>query len=300
MSDVPLVSISCITFNQAHFLRECFDSFLMQQTNFKFEVVVHDDASTDGTKAIIEEYTQKYPEVFFPMYQTENQYSKGVRGFMPKFNFPRCRGKYIALCEGDDYWIDANKLQKQVDFLENNPEYVACFHNAWIENVIENTKYEYHYWKESREVTSKEVIEIGGYVFPTAALMFRSTAKFIPLVKSRAGDLAMALDLLSQGKFYFLSDFMSVYRRHEDGIYSGLLKDDKRLQNFEESVIYLIEEKQKLFSKEYNDYFNNAIKVKYNKLFYKNKYPFYKIINAFKYYSPKEILSLLKFKLRNE
>lgn len=132
MNDLPLVSISCITFNHARYLRECFDGFMMQITNFKFEIVVHDDVSTDGTKAIIEEYTQKYPNVFFPMYQTENQYSKGVRGFMPKFNFPRCRGKYIALCEGDDYWTDPNKLQKQVDFLEANEDYIIHSGNAKI------------------------------------------------------------------------------------------------------------------------------------------------------------------------
>jgi glycosyltransferase involved in cell wall biosynthesis len=93
----PIVSISCITYNHAPFIRECLEGFLMQKTNFSFEILIHDDASTDGTKDIIEEYAAKYPELIFPIYQSENQYSKGVRGMMANFNFPRSRGKYIAL-----------------------------------------------------------------------------------------------------------------------------------------------------------------------------------------------------------
>lgn len=300
MNDLPLVSISCITFNHARYLRECFDGFLMQQTNFAFEVVIHDDASTDETKAIIEEYTQKHPTIFYPMYQTENQYSKGVRGFMAKFNIPRAKGKYIAFCEGDDYWTDPNKLQKQVDFLEANEDYIACFHNAWIENSIENKRYEYHPWKESRAITSKEVIEIGGYIFPTAALVFRKSAKIQPLENCSAGDLSIALDLLSQGKFYYFNDFMCVYRRHENGIYSGIIKDLEKMQKLQISVISLIKEKSLLFPKEYNDYFKATIKSKYRDLFFKYNYPFYHILKAYKYFSLREILSILKFKLKNE
>ena len=119
----PLLSISCITYNQADFIRECLDSFLMQQVNFPIEIVIHDDASSDGTRAIIEEYQAKYPDIIYPMFQEENQYSKGLRGMMIRYNFPRCRGKYIACCEGDDYWKDPLKLQKQVDFMEMHTDY---------------------------------------------------------------------------------------------------------------------------------------------------------------------------------
>lgn len=121
-NNIPLVSISCITYQHAPYIRQCLDGFLMQKTDFAFEVLIHDDASTDGTAEIIKEYEAKYPDIIKPIYQTENQWVKGRRGSRT-FNFPRAKGKYIALCEGDDYWTDPLKLQKQVDFLEGNEEY---------------------------------------------------------------------------------------------------------------------------------------------------------------------------------
>ena len=127
----PLVSISCIVYNHAPYLRECFDGFVMQQTDFAFEVLVHDDASTDNSADIIREYTAKYPDIFKPLYQTENQYSQGIP-ISATYQFPRARGKYIALCEGDDYWTDPLKLQKQVDFLEANPDYGMCYTQVQI------------------------------------------------------------------------------------------------------------------------------------------------------------------------
>ena len=117
-----MVSICCIVYNHEPYLRQCFDGFVMQQTTFPIEILVHDDASTDHSADIIREYTEKYPDLFKPIYQTENQYSKGI-SISFKYQFPRAKGKYIAVCEGDDYWTDPMKLQKQVDFLEENMEY---------------------------------------------------------------------------------------------------------------------------------------------------------------------------------
>ena len=134
----PLVSISCITYNHAPYIKQCLDGFLMQKTTFPFEVLLHDDASTDGTTEIIKDYAQKYPEIIKPLYEEENQWIKGRRG-SAEFNFPRARGKYIALCEGDDYWIDENKLQMQVDFLEKNPEFGMCYTKARQFYQINNT-----------------------------------------------------------------------------------------------------------------------------------------------------------------
>lgn len=119
----PLVSISCITYNQANYIREAIEGFLMQKTTFPFEIIIHDDASTDGTDQIIREYELKYPNLIFPVYQKENQWSKGIKRILITFVFPICKGKYIAFCEGDDYWTDPFKLQKQVDFLESNTDY---------------------------------------------------------------------------------------------------------------------------------------------------------------------------------
>ena len=102
--DEIILSIHCLTYNHEKYIAEAIDSFLMQKTNFKFEILIHDDASTDRTVDIIKKYQQKYPEIIKPIFQTENQYSKGVNKINYKFNFIRSKGKYIALCEGDDYW----------------------------------------------------------------------------------------------------------------------------------------------------------------------------------------------------
>jgi glycosyltransferase involved in cell wall biosynthesis len=226
MNSVPLVSISCITYNHRAFIEDCLESFLMQQTNFKFEVLIHDDCSTDGTKEIIEKYVAKYPELFFPIFQKENQYSQGVRGIMARFNFPRARGKYIALCEGDDYWTDPLKLQKQVDFLEENEEYAAIFHNAQILNEVTNTTELYRKeWSESFEVSAEQIIRGGGGVFPTESLMFRASLNkhYSLFPKSISGDTVLSLSLLLSGKFFYLNEVMSVYRVHSKGVYSEII-----------------------------------------------------------------------------
>lgn len=136
MDTKPLVVIRCITYNHEPFIRDALEGFVMQKTSFPFVAVVHDDASTDGTASIIREYAEKYPNIIKPIYETENQYSKRD-GSLRRIMNEACDAtgaKYIAFCEGDDYWIDPLKLQKQVDFLEANPEYGMCYTNFNIKN----------------------------------------------------------------------------------------------------------------------------------------------------------------------
>ena len=130
MKPSPLVSICCLTYNHAPYLRQCTDGFMMQERTFPIEILIHDDASTDGTQDIIREYEEKFPDIIKPQYQAENQYSKGK--MVEAYNYFRAEGRYIALCEGDDYWTDPQKLQKQVDFLESYPDYVMCSHRYRI------------------------------------------------------------------------------------------------------------------------------------------------------------------------
>lgn len=152
MNKQPLVSICSITYNHAPYIRQCLDGMLMQQTNFAFEIIINDDCSTDGTTEIIREYAEKYPEIIKPIFHDENQYQKGLRGFFHRFVFPKAQGKYIALCEGDDYWTDPLKLQKQVDFLESHPNYSMCYTNIICYNQKQNT---YHDWILSESETIK-------------------------------------------------------------------------------------------------------------------------------------------------
>ena len=131
----PFVSISCISFNQANYIGNVLESFLNQNVNFPVEILIHDDASTDGTREVIEKYSNRYPNIIKPILQKENQFSKGAKCIHATYNFYRSKGDYIATCEGDDYWIDNNKLIKQVQFLENNKDFSLSSHEAYFTSV---------------------------------------------------------------------------------------------------------------------------------------------------------------------
>ena len=150
LENLPLVSICCITFNHEKYIDQTLEGFLMQKTNFSFEILIHDDASTDATADIIREYEAKYPNIIKPIYQTENQFSKGIRSMYGVFNFPRATGKYIAMCEGDDYWIDENKLQSQADFLEQNEDY-GLIHSDLDEYNTVTQKLKKAIWKQGEQ-----------------------------------------------------------------------------------------------------------------------------------------------------
>ena len=138
----PLVSIQCLVYNHEPYLRQCLDGFVMQKTNFPFEAIIHDDVSTDNSVAIIREYAEKYPDIIKPIYEKENQYSKhdgSLRKIILAAFSPY--SKYIAICEGDDYWTDPYKLQKQVDYLDNHPECGLVYTNAMVLNQIDGKLY---------------------------------------------------------------------------------------------------------------------------------------------------------------
>ena len=214
-----VVSISCLAYNHKEFIRQTLDSFLMQKTTFRFEVVIHDDCSTDGTKEIIEEYTAKYPNIIFPMFQSENQYSIYKSGMNPRFNFPRCRGKYIALCEGDDYWTDPYKLQHQVDFLEANLEYIAVAENGLVLNSIKNTSYLFSEESE-RDVSMRDLVKKRR--FPTASVVFRNDAiKDVLTETKQMCDTILWCYLASKGKLKYLTNVSSVYNRGIHGLVEG-------------------------------------------------------------------------------
>lgn len=124
----PLLSIWCLSYNHKDFISEAIESFLVQKTVFKFEIIIHDDASNDGTQEIIKNYQNKYPDIIKVIYQQKNQYSQGINPI--NAIYAMTKSKFIAFCEGDDYWDDPHKLQTQVDFLINNPRYVATFHKS--------------------------------------------------------------------------------------------------------------------------------------------------------------------------
>lgn len=204
----------------------------MQKTNFPYEILIHDDASTDGTEEIIREYAAKYPDIIKPLFEAENQYSKGV-SISKTFIFPRVTGKYMAFCEGDDYWIDENKLQKQVDFMEANPDYTICFHP--VKRVFE-TKI-----RENDTFPTADMID-AGFTFEkllksnfikTNSVMYRWNA-----VKDAAnnfpsdimpGDWYLSMMFAKNGKMKFLNEVMSVYRINPNGVWFDYQDNKDRL-----------------------------------------------------------------------
>lgn len=224
-NSTPLVSICCITYNQHVHIRDTIEGFLLQKVNFPIEIIIHDDASTDGTAKIIQEYAAQYPEIFVSIIQKENQWSKGGGSIYARFVFPRARGKYIALCEGDDYWTDPYKLQKQVDFLEENPDYSACFTNALIVNELDNT--ERVFLNDLREgaIDIKTVIIQGGGLYPTASLLYRKDSIDFDVfnkITQLAGDDLLIMSLGMAGNIYFLNEKTCIYRRWGGGVWSSI------------------------------------------------------------------------------
>ncbi len=213
-----LVSVICAAFNHAQYIANTLESFVMQKTNFRFEVLVHDDASSDDTAKIITEYANKYKDIIVPVIQTENQYSKGVM-IIDDILIPKARGKYIALCEGDDFWTDENKLQRQVDFLENNESYSACVHNTMQYNcakqrneglvVANNTEH---------DVELKNIIYGMDNAYQTSSLVVRKDVienmpEFYYIAnKYGFGDYPLAIWCAIKGKIKFLPLNMSTYR----------------------------------------------------------------------------------------
>ena len=209
----PLVSICCLVYNHGPYLRDCFEGFVKQQTTFPFEILVHDDASTDHSADIIREYTAKYPHLFKPIYQTENQYSKGIR-VTNQYQYPRAQGKYIALCEGDDYWTNPDKLQMQVDWLEAHSDYSMCCSNAYIQSST-RTLSGARYWKDC-DIPTVDMIMGRGCFVQTCTLVFRKSLldSYPAECKNcHVGDYPLQIWAVLNGKARYFKTKTGVYRR---------------------------------------------------------------------------------------
>ena len=214
--NTPLVSICTITYNHEKYITEALDSFLMQETNFPFEIVVDDDCSTDGAPAVIRKYVEKFPHII-----KANLREKNV-GMNSNFigSLQRAKGKYLALCEGDDYWTDVNKLQIQVDFLESHKEYNMVFHNAEIQHHTENGIIikPFNPEKESRNYTANDIFRT--WSVSTASVVTRNEEQYRYLEDNLwfpVGDGPFILKCASLGKVYYMAEQMSVYRRVPTG-----------------------------------------------------------------------------------
>lgn len=252
----PLVSISCITYNHEAFIADALEGFLIQETNFPFEILIHDDASTDKTADIIREYQVKYPRLIKPIYQTENQYSKRIK-VSPTFNYPRAKGRYIAVCEGDDYWVDCRKIQIQSDYLESNSDIVITGHDAII--IDENNK-TINY---SKLPNSHKKDFIGDDLVKNQASILTLSWMFRNVITSKApeGDMVLngdnfMISLLGHygGSHYHHDIKSAVYRIHRGGVWSAI-SEKEQIDAQSNTFFWLYRYYQRIDLNSYADYY---------------------------------------------
>lgn len=222
-NEQPLVSIVCDVYNHEPYLTDCLEGFLNQKTNFDFEILINDDASTDNSSKIIKEYYERYPDIIKPIFQKDNQYSKGVK-IWGDIQFPRANGKYVAVCEGDDFWIDPYKLQKQVDLLESNESLIGVVTDTSIVdnngnvickkrgNVVPNNKQGQYSFRDFFGNGENH------HRYPTATVIFRNNHKEEVLSKMNhtrnayLSDWTLWIILMTFGDFYYLDQVTAAYR----------------------------------------------------------------------------------------
>ena len=226
---VPVVSVICITYNHENFIREAIEGFLMQETTFPVEIFIHDDASTDSTAEIVKEYAEKYPKLFWTQLQTENQWSKGAPNSYFFGLIQKQRGEFIALCEGDDYWISKKKLQKQVEMMENDSTATLCFHNTWVMHPSLSSKdFFLNHGNEQKSFYLNDIINKQWFISTSSILCCKKALEGGNTLNfSRSGDIVIQVLAACRGSIIFLDDVCSVYRRHAGGVAFAWHKNEK-------------------------------------------------------------------------
>ena len=220
----PVVSVICATYNHVNYIAYCLEGLLRQQTDFPFEILVHDDASTDGTSDIVRAYAERYPELIRANIQTENQYSRGCK---PRTVLGRqARGQFIAICDGDDRWTDAEKLRKQVRFLEDHPEHVLSYHRAsFIDATNEVTHASTHAEHSWRDYSRQELRTAGYEWLPLVAILHRRIEFEFPSEYQRAlhSDIFLPLLLGEFGSAGYQADIEPAQQRtnHPNAIWAS-------------------------------------------------------------------------------
>ena len=227
------ISVICITYNQEKYIKRALEGMLSQVTDFQFEIIVHDDVSTDGTVAILREYEEKHSETIRVIYETENQYSKGVDFVAPMVR-EIARGKYIALCEGDDFWTDDHKLQLQYEAMEAHPEcdMCACYGCTVTEDGVDEVS-DIRPIKHDGILPVEDVIRGGGQYLVTAGLFYRRSMydEMLPFERVIPLDYAQQIKGALKGGIYYIDRKMAVYRRYSGGSWTNnVLRNKERLK----------------------------------------------------------------------
>ncbi len=219
------VSVLCTTYNHEKYIRQCLDSMVSQKTDFPFEIIVRDDCSTDGTSDIVREYGEKYPGIVIPYILEENYFRKGMTNVSFEKMFRMSRGKYISVCEGDDFWMDPEKLQVQTDFLEEHPDYSLCVTASYFANPDGTLKSgeTFRHDTVSRDLSVEEII--GGWAAATNTVVYRKSCLekdiIIPFLGTCVNeDYARMVYLSMQGKVFYMDRLTGAYRVGNPGSFS--------------------------------------------------------------------------------
>ena len=258
MNNSILVSINCITYNHEKYIAQAIEGFLMQKTNFEYEIIIGEDCSTDGTRAIVQKYINKYPDKIKMITSDKNV---GARNNDNRV-FNASVGKYIAYCEGDDYWIDEYKLQKQVDYIENNENCSMVFHNTKYFND-KSKKFSVVNKVKSGKYNIGDVIVNGGGFIPTASILYRKHIMNNPpdfYTKGFVGDYPLQMLCALNGYVYCIDDFMSVYRTNVDGSWSSQCKkiNKEKLIKRYQGIIDILDMFNKYTKFSYDKFVNEA------------------------------------------
>ncbi|MDO5138473.1 MAG: glycosyltransferase [Oscillospiraceae bacterium] len=259
MLDKVDISVCCMTYNHRNTIAQALDSMLAQKTQYSFEIIVHDDASTDGTAEIVKEYAKD--KRIKPILQKSNQYYRC--NIAKEYINPEMSGRYVAICEGDDFWTDCNKLEKQVRYMEEHPECSMTFH-AVNRETPEGT-HEYHPQKTDGKTAIKDIILGGGMYCPTVSIVVRrDVADDWPRFRDMADVYDYPLQILAalRGEIYYFDDVMGTYRYQSAGSWS-----QKETEGFNHDHM----ETEKQWLNELNEYtghnYNDIICLRLSKYF---------------------------------
>lgn len=286
------VSICSLVYNHAKYLRKCLEGFVNQKTNFDYEIWIHDDASTDGSVEIIKEYAEKYPDLFHLVLQKENQYSKGKdgKGGLHNAVFPYVKGKYIALCEGDDYWVDEYKLQKQFDAMEANPNCALCGTRVEIVNEQGISQKEQYpkfamktgviladEWREKMKYIS--FIQTSTYFFRAEIVKKEIEENREYLVGAPIGDVLLQMRCAEDGDLYFIDEITSCYRTASEGSFSQRLLDKEKRIEVHKKLIEIFHQYNEYTNYQYDDFCKERIAA-YEYIIARTNNRFYEMIKS--------------------
>lgn len=295
-----LLSINCITYNHENYISDAIEGFLMQKTNFNFEILIGEDCSTDKTREIVEMYKKRYPDKIKIITSDKNV------GFMKNMIrlHENSKGKYIAICEGDDYWTDPDKLQKQIDYMEKNIECTLCFHATEVVKAKSKVRFGLIRPYNNNNICKTEDIIIGGGGFcPTQSLIYRKVCMDNPpnfFVESPVGDYPLQIIVSSQGYAFYINKVMSAYRKGDSGSWSNKTNSTNKQIDINEGIINVLDEFDIYTDHKYNSVVNKRkIVIEFNSFILAKKFKKIKVDRYEDYFNSLSIYKKIKIYFRS-